>query len=461
MKKRQMFGCVKIIEKPILMILMLAVSILNIRAQDAQEEKYQRSSLSMIIFSNDMNILLKKSEPKSIDYIRNEIVKSWNSYPFPDKYNNHNIPTQDLKLSTQVDFNTLARLKQEKNTKKDAETLLPMIQQQLIQQKVANQLVRTWFSSKDGEMFDMEYIKEMGLYNVSDEDLDYFVAKTSARGLAILEDAGENLINNTFVTVTELIFCSNEPLAEAYQTLADELLKEADKINSGNDLTDAISKAAYTLLATGFSIAAAAKKDGYSAFFKTFLFKLKWNEEIAANFYSIWGDENAFERMNFELEFIGYQYNDGNVDAGVFTKSKNREIEIVLNKAIVRTLDASFATLQYENDVFKPMIPILSIDPITAKIGMKEGLLGNEKFAIMLKVTDPVTYKTNWKKIGTTKVNKKLVWDNRYNAGDKPENVVIGKDGLPIKVTTFEPTGSAREGMFLKQIMTKKKKKKK
>jgi len=452
---------INILKIPILSILIFAVSILCTHAQDAEEPKYQRSSLAMIIFSNDMNILLKKSEPKSVEEIRSEVVKSWNAYPFPDKYNNHNIPTKDLKLYTTANFSSLAQLQQEKNMKKDANALLPKIQQYLRQQNVAHQLVRTWFSSKNGKMFNMEYIKEMGLYNVSEEDLDYNRAKKSALGMAILEDAGENLINNTFVTVTELIFVSNEPLAEAYQAAANDLLKEANKI-TGTTLADGISKSVYTVAASAFSIEAARVKDGYSFFFKTFLFKLRWNTEIANKFYRIWGDENAFERMNFELDYIGCQYNREKVDAGAFTKSKNRDIEIILSKALVRTLDASFVQLQYENDVFKPVVPILTTSPfITAKIGMKEGLGGGEKFAIMQKIEDPVTHKTKWQKVGTTKVDKRLVWDNRYSADGKPENVVIGRDGLPINATFFESTGNAQEGMYLKQIMTKKAKKKK
>jgi hypothetical protein len=306
----------------------------------------------------------------------------------------------------------------------------------------------------------MEYIKEMGLYNVSDEDLDYNKAKNSARGTAMLQDAGENLINNTFVTVTELIFFSNEPLAEVYNAMAQSFLQQ--KSNTGNAMADAIVNLTYATTAAVFLGLAAKYKDGYSVLFKTFLFKLKWNEDIAGKFYNIWGDENAFERMSFELEYIGYHYNTEQVNPKIFTKSKNRETEIVLNIALARTLDASFVTLQHRNDVFKPIVPVFSTTPyLTAKIGMKEGLEGNEKFAILQKIEDPVTFKTKWQKVGTTTVDKKQIWDNRYNAGDEPNNVVMGKDGLPIKATTFQSSNSAQEGMFLKQITQKKSKKKK
>jgi hypothetical protein len=116
-------------------------------------------------------------------------------------------------------------------------------------------------------------------------------------------------------------------------------------------------------------------------------------------------------------------------------------------------MDNSFSTLQSKYDVFKPVVPILSTTPyITAKIGMKEGLKGSEKFSIMQKVEDPETHKTSWQKVGETTVNSSLVWDNRYIVGEEqPEKIVLGKDGLPIKMTTFYPNNAAKEGMFLKQ----------
>jgi len=440
------------IKKILLSGIVLIISTMVISAQD-NDVKYQRSSLSMII-SGDINVLLKKDEPKSVTEIRDEVVNAWNSYPFPDKYNDHTIRTTNLGLKSEISAESLAKTIQKKNVKQDIDVLLPKIKQQLQQQKVANQLVRTWFSSKDGKMFDMEYIKEMGLYNVSEGDLDYSIAKNSVRGMAMLADAGENLINNTFVTVTEINFFSNEPVANILKNTAKELRNEADRKScASNDLACSIAKSALLTAAATMELVADGIKDGYSVFSKTFLFKLKWNEEIAANFYNIWGDENAFEKMNFELEYIGCQYNRSKVNAGIFSSSKNREIETILNKVLIRNIDDAFATLQKENEIFRPSVPILSNEPfITAKIGMKEGLTGNEMFAILEKTEDPVTHKTSWKRVGTTKVDKKFIWDNRYNADEKPEIIVYDKNGEPITVTMFKKNAKAQPGMVLKQI---------
>ena len=54
--------------------------------------------------------------------------------------------------------------------------------------------------------------------------------------------------------------------------------------------------------------------------------------------------------------------------------------------------------------------------------------------------------------LGKTTVDKKLVWDNRYNAGDPPEKEVKDKDGNPITATTFKDVKKAQPGMLLKQV---------
>jgi hypothetical protein len=174
---------------------------------------------------------------------------------------------------------------------------------------------------------------------------------------------------------------------------------------------------------------------------------LKWNEEIAAKFYAAWDNPAAFDAMDFELEFVGVQSNSSAI---LFTLEG---ANAAMKKVEVRNIDNVFAELQQKYDVFKPRVPILSApNPITAQIGMKEGLKGGEKFEILEQTMDPKTGRTKYEKIGTTKVDKKMVWDNRYNAGDAPEIVVNDKDGNPITATHFDKMKKAQPGMLLKQI---------
>jgi hypothetical protein len=127
----------------------------------------------------------------------------------------------------------------------------------------------------------------------------------------------------------------------------------------------------------------------------------------------------------------------------------------MIDMALVRNIDNTFAKLQKEYDVFKPKVPILSLDPITADIGMKEGLSGGEKFEILELNVDPTTGVSEYKVLGTIKVDKKKVWDNQYKLNDGKE-VALDKDGNPIPeltATSFKGGGSKLyPGLLLKQV---------
>jgi hypothetical protein len=330
-----------------------------------------------------------------------------------------------------------------RNQKKDIKIIQPKLEKQLSEQRVAHQLVKNWFSSEDGKMFDMSMIQQRGLYDATMLDAD--IAGASTRGRAMLEDAGEELINNTFVAVTDLNFFSNKPIADLLKAIGNNMIQVGKQMGT-------YGYAAALVAASPMFIAAKGIQDGYSVFSKTFLYKLKWNEEIAAEFYNIWGNEEAFNKMDFELEFVGVQYERNVVNAGAFSKKESRAMETVIKKLVARNLDNNFANLQKQYDVFKPKVPIKSLTPVTADIGMKESLKGGERFEILEMREDPNTGRTKWVRVGIATVDKKFVWDNRYNAGEEPENKVIGKDGNVITATAFKTVNNAQVGMFLKQI---------
>jgi hypothetical protein len=97
--------------------------------------------------------------------------------------------------------------------------------------------------------------------------------------------------------------------------------------------------------------------------------------------------------------------------------------------------------------------PVFSADPaILAKIGKKEGLKGGEKFDVLERTLNEKTGLTEYKKVGSATVDKKLVWDNRYNAGEEAEEKQLDKDGNPITATVFKGSKKIQPGMLLKFI---------
>ena len=102
-------------------------------------------------------------------------------------------------------------------------------------------------------------------------------------------------------------------------------------------------------------------------------------------------------------------------------------------------------------EVFMPNTPLYTGYPITAKIGMKEGLEGGEKFEVFEQVMDQKTGKIELKSMGKIEVDKKLVWDNRYILGDgDPDQKEDKKKKLDR--TTFKGGKNYYPGLLIKQI---------
>jgi hypothetical protein len=451
-------------------LIVILFTALYVNAQSPTE--FRRSSLSMILLESD-NLPNKDA-----------VMGSWNSYPFPDQYNKHDIALKSVKIEdiklTDEDLLAAGMLKDtlkmapkitlaEKayqaamsneltkgsafplrylNAEKTIAVKLPNEKQEyqvkidkiIKEKKLANQLVSSWFNvGSNGP--NMNLISERGFYNAS--AMSAAIASGTTRGLASLGDAGEELIRNTFVTFTKLNFVENEPAARIVRDLAKAKIAQ-EMAGKPQILMDKALKGVDAVYET--------TKEGYSLWSKTWLYRLNWNDSIAAVFYNdLWSKPADIAKSDlFSLDFVGAQFNNSLV---TFKIGEKRTEAQIIDLALVRNVDNSFAELQRENDVFKPKTPVFSADPaILAKIGKKEGLKGGEKFDVLERTLNEKTGLTEYKKVGSATVDKNIVWDNRYNAGEEAEEKQLDKDGNPITATVFKGSKKIQPGMLLKFI---------
>jgi hypothetical protein len=89
----------------------------------------------------------------------------------------------------------------------------------------------------------------------------------------------------------------------------------------------------------------------------------------------------------------------------------------------MKAMDAVIVKLQKNHDEFKTKTPLFSGEPITAKIGLKEGLSDKSKFDVLEQRQDE-NGKTEYVSVGTIKVDTSYpIWDNRFGADEEnPEN---------------------------------------
>jgi len=386
------------------------------------DSKYRRSSLHTILIESDR-----------FPY-KDTVLKAYYNAPFPDKYNDHTIGEKSFNPNQYSRSTTI----------KDSE-YKSIIDSYFKENKIAAKLVAKWFDRKADGTMDMDLIGQRGLYNAT--EMAAKIASNSARGLASLADAGEELIGNTFVVVSKLNFVSNEYAAA--------IIREAAYA--------AASRIPYaTLEQAGRAVADQIyekTKEGYSVWTTSYLYKLKWNDSISTIFYTdLWMDENTKDSSRkskfdnselFEMEYIGSENSSSLV---TFSLKEKRSEEKIVEIATVRNIDAVYAKLQKKYDVFKTKTPLYTGYPITAKIGLKEGVMGGDKYEVLEQTLD-ADGKTKYVRKGIIKVNGKQIWDNRFVAGENEAVADSVANNTPKRDRTlFKGSKNYYAGMLIRQI---------
>ena len=384
---------------------------------DAELIEYKRSSLYTFMISD------LKQEHSNI------IQEAFLSYPVPDKFNDHNCSIRTLpKL-----INETLRKSDYKNVQKDS------ISHFLSKSVIAKAVVAKWFNRSEAGGFNMDLIASRGSYNAS--DIDIKVAQQSERGLAMIADAGEELIKNTFVVVNDFKYTNKEEVAK----------KTAGFLTVVSSVASSAGYGDVSLVADAATVGVTVMGKGYVIKTDAHLYRLIWDEETAAIFYNnYWTEDSdldlekvaAFENSDiFKLEYIGTETAWADLQSTQFTEKNNIElIEVATKKAG----DAVIAKLQRTYEVFRTKTPLLNGDPLSAKIGLKEGVEKGDKFEVLEQVVNKEG-KTEYKRVGVIKVDKKQIWDNRYMANEENPS--------EIQYTAF--SGSKNKyfsGMLIRQI---------
>jgi len=397
-----------------LMLSVLALSFaFSIQSQEENTDVvYRRSSLFTLMVSD------KHREYADV------IKETFNTAEIPEKFNNHNIDLRTIKKS----YHDSDSKEDKKESQKNAN------QEFFSTNNIAKLLVAKWFNRSNKGGFDMNLISERGLYNAS--ELDVKIAKNSERGLALLADAGEELIKNTFVLVNDFKYISKEEVAEKAKTG----LAFASGLVSSSSFGSKVANSALDIAGKGYVI----KTTSY-------LYKLVWNEETAAVFYNDhWIDDEhidynrkkAFEQSDvFKLELVGTEVAWADLQATSYTQKSEEEL---VATATVKAIDAVIAKLQRKYEVFRTKTPLLSGNPLSAKIGLKEGLEGGDKYEVLEQTIDK-NGKTFYKRKGVIKVDKKQIWDNKFSAEEEHEEEEK-------EYTLFKGGKNYYSGMLIRQI---------
>ena len=314
------------VKKLILSIIavIMPISLFAQRNSKDIDETYRRSSL--------YSLLVNHKEREFYE----EINDCFHQIPTPDAYNDHN-------LSVRAVYTDSKKLKSGKDNEVDDITSF------LNRNKIASRLVGKWFDYNPytGDM-DMDIVQQRGLYGAT--EMQRAKAAISARGSdAVLADAGEDLIGNTFVLVNDISYIDKSKGSAVLGALI-QVAGAAAAASTGNSAWNKIGKD-YGNIAASFK--------GFKVRIRTYLYQLVWDEEAQANVYNLaWNNREAFEGMRdkFKLKYIGYQESSGSTTS--FLGIREDQPELMVRKACQRALDENIANLQKNFPVFQVKSPL-------------------------------------------------------------------------------------------------------
>ncbi len=431
----------------------LFISATSLFAQGGSPTDYRRSSLSFFLIENPN---LGKS--------RDLVVKAYKDNPFPAQFNKHVLksdrfieeqvtlspqdyynegwykdtlssPVQLLKALKKYPLNPRRYITPDSSkslVEPTADELTLMKMNKFIKEnKIAKQVVASWFNRDEnsGKM-NWDLIKERGRYSASAEKMDQ--AKTVADPTSFLQDF--ELIGNTYTVFNKMDFYPNEPLAAL---IRDKAKQEAYKSPAAK--VEKALKKALALADTMYE----RTKVGYTVLCSSYLYQLEWNESISENCKKYLFNDNFDPKVSFDtttifkLKYVGKTTAQSLV---TFKFGEKRTEAEIIDLQVRRTIDNALSKLQKEYVQFRPVSPISSIEPLTARIGLKEGVENKQSFEILEMSFNKMGI-PEWKSIGKCSVDGKIapIWDNTQGA-----SAPLDSEGKPMQVkefTTFKGGG--------------------
>lgn len=381
----------------------------KVKESHATSNEYSRNALTLVLL--DFN---NESFSTELKEIFNKKVK------VPDKFDDNLVSTRFMKtnLSRDLLYKTeggkTVKNKEGVDTKEPIITSTNRIKSLLIDNKISNQIIAKWFNRNSYGEFNYNLIKERGIYNA--KDADFKTANSSKLGIKELQNAGEKLLQKSFIMVCD--YSGIRTMEEIYIAKDEANRKAATNTN------------------TEFK-PIKRTQNGYSGSIIVHLFKIDFNDSISSIFSNeLWVDDkfpenkdeknlriNNFNNFNFPQFLIktvtaeaeGLQYN---ADQGILAPSVQLSQQELFALLVDNGINAALEEIEKTYSEFRVKAPVTSVNPIGIKIGTKEGLKLDKRYFVLEKREDN---KNNpyIKRIAV--IRSKKVIDNRASIGGKTD----------------------------------------
>ena len=432
-------------------LLLVALFNLSLSAQEAEKKTvstYYRNALT--------NLMVYHPE----DEFGYDVYTIFSELPPDDKYDRHDVDLHVIDnarisgvagrkgggLHRQTYGGDIILTKEEKNA--NGEALLSLLNRA----EIGKRMVAKWFNLTGETLQDAHFstlcLEERSHYNASELDIEK--ARYTIQGLSALQDVSSELINHSFVLVSDMTYITAEDRAATAKLTLGVIGAVFDVLSGGNS--------GERLAQTAGDIA--DKFTGFKVMTHSYLYQLVWNDSIAnifyQNYYTSTPDPErikAFlaDETSFRLQYLGNESADYEKTKLVGKYSREELLQMIT----VRSIDNNIAKLQKRFEAFRVKAPITSVEydkkgkviGYRALIGAKEGVEDNLKFEVL--EARYVKGRIEYRRVGVLKPVRNRIWDNRFNA--LLENDSDGE----LKGTLFKvdsKSGDIIPGMLIRQI---------
>ncbi len=281
---------------------------------------------------------------------------------------------------------------------------VPLITEKVTQflenNKIGLQIVSTIFNRQPDGKMDLSLLHYRGQYNATDEE--YFQSVASKRGAESLKEAGEKLIDNSFIVVYDLV-------NTRYEFIKDK--------EGGGDYH-------------------------FKGHFVAYLYKITWSEELLYKIWDCWVDDetpegekaaknSAYNSLIIPLEQVT-QVKSAEIDVDTqIEASKKNPIMAGINKLrtpeqlkeaawekfMNKGINDCFQELEKKNEKLTLKTVIHGTKPIRAKIGTKEGVKKDYAFFVYENVLGN-NNEIQQKRVGVIRATKEIADNKRITTGD-------------------------------------------
>ncbi len=443
--------------KKILILTLSLVVTVQVFAQTATEEKFRRSSL----YTLKLNMPDDNAEHAQALKLMEE---AFTKLPVPDAYNDFPLDVKLLDLEKLPEVTADEISVYEKKTGKAGKFLkaaggslagdlasetgikiktvnnaeiTAKLMKYFNEKKVANNLVAKWHnvpSTPVGQYkwdTDLQTIANLGLVSLSEEEK----AQNGKVGLVSLaKDIEQEVVSNTYVVVYRYSFLTGQ---ELFEELSAPIVASLASANA--------------LVAAGLNATLEAMKKKYATGYfvrcHAYLFQLEYND--MKEFYDqYWDDAASFANAGYKLTYLGKS--EGRA------RARKADDGNVIAVALQRATDKCYADLQHDWEQFRPFCALHEIDgQLGAYIGTKEGITEKSVFKVYEMAIDKKTNVPAPKEVGSLKIEKGGVWENRAGADDPEmaegddDEEVVGDTSRTFTLLKGKP-GKFGEGNFIK-----------